>query len=356
MQNLTSLRVAVADHAPFMRRLLEEALVVRGLEVAGTADSTEAAIDVCRSMAPDALLFDLVSEQMEGAELMRGLREAGLDTPVILLAGQSRADRRRTVDALIEGALDFSERPLASDTVRVFVNELVVRIRAAHDVSIARRRAIDLSSERARHSPETSRASSSGRRDPSRQGPAAVVIVGSLGGCWSLAQLIPALPPLLGVGTVVIEQLPEGFASALADRLDRISALAVREAVGGEQLDPNSVYLAPGGRHLRIGAEAKLLLSDDDPIDGLRPRADLTVSDAAHALGERLVLVVVSGMGKDGVDGAREVKERGGRVLVEAEATAKAYGTPRAVVDARLADRIVPLDELAHAIADEAGA
>ena len=355
MLNLNSLRVAVADHAPFMRRLLGEALLVRDIEVTGTADSAESAIELCRRTTPDALLFDLVAEQMDGVALMRGLREAGLDTPVILLGGHVRADHYKTADALIEGALDFVERPLVCDTVQVFVSELIVRIRTAFDVSVARQRAIELSSERARHSPELVRAPSSGSRDPSRDGPGAVVIVGSLGGCWSLAQLIPALPPLLGIGTVVVEQLPEGFTSALADRLDHSSALEVREALGGEQLNPSSVYFAPGGSHLRLDGDAKLLVSAEDPIDGLRPRADLTVTDAARAFGDRLVLVIVSGMGKDGVDGAREVKERGGRVLVEAEASAKAFGTPRAVVDARLSDDVVPLNELAQAIADEAG-
>ncbi len=355
MQKLTPLRVAVADHAPFMRRLLGEALLVRGIEVTGTAESPESAIDLCRRTNPDALLFDLVAEHMDGVVLMRGLREAGLDTPVILLGGHFRADHYKIVDALIEGALDFVERPLACDTVQVFVGELMVRIRMASDLFDARQRAIELDSERALHSPEAARTPSSGRRDPPHDGPGALVIVGSLGGCWSLSHLIPALPPLLGIGTVVVQQLPEGFTSALADRLDHYSVPDVREALGGEQLNPSSVYFAPGGSHLRLAGDAKLLVSAEDPIDGLRPRADLTIADAARIFGDRLVLVVVSGIGKDGLDGAREVKERGGRVLVEAESSAIAYGTPRAVVEARLADDVVPLNELVQAIADEVG-
>ena len=355
MQKLTPLRVAVADHAPFMRRLLSEALLVRGIEVTGAVDSAESAIDLCRRSNPDALLFDLVAEQMDGVVLMRGLREAGLDTPVILLGGHFRADHYKIADALIEGALDFVERPLACDTVQVFVGELIVRIRMASELFAVRQRAIELDSERALHSPEVVRTPSSGRRDPTRDGPGALVIVGSLGGCWSLSHLIPALPPLLGIGTVVVQQLPEGFTSALADRLDHYSVPEVREALGGEQLNPSSVYFAPGGSHLRLAGDAKLLVSAEDPIDGLRPRADLTIADAARIFGDRLVLVVVSGTGKDGLDGAREVKERGGRVLVEAEASAIAYETPRAVVEARLADDVVPLGELAQAIADEVG-
>lgn len=355
MQKLTPFRVAVADHAPFMRRLLGESLLVRGIEVTGAVDSAETAIELCARTSPDALLFDIVADNMDGVVLMRGLREAGLSTPVILMGGHFRADHYRVVDALIEGALDFVERPLACDTVQVFVGDLISRIRVGSELTVARQRAIDLASQRELHGLESEPDTAKPLRDPSTDGPAAVVVVGSLGGCWSLSHLIPALPPLLGLGMVVIQQLPAGFTTALADRLDHYSVLSVREALGGEQLNPSTVYFAQGGSHLRMAGDSKLLVSVEDPIDGLRPRADLTVSDAARIFGDRLLLVVTSGMGKDGLDGAREVKERGGRILVEEEATAIAYGTPRAIVESKLADAVVPLGELAQAVADAAG-
>jgi len=355
MQKLTPFRVAVADHAPFMRRLLGESLLVRGIEVTGAVDSAETAIELCARTSPDALLFDIVADNMDGVVLMRGLREAGLSTPVILMGGHFRADHYKVVDALIEGALDFVERPLACDTVQVFVGDLISRIRVGSELTVARQRAIDLASQRELHGLESEPDTAKPLRDPSTDGPAAVVVVGSLGGCWSLSHLIPALPPLLGLGMVVIQQLPAGFTTALADRLDHYSVLSVREALGGEQLNPSTVYFAQGGSHLRMAGDSKLLVSVEDPIDGLRPRADLTVSDAARIFGDRLLLVVTSGMGKDGLDGAREVKERGGRILVEEEATAIAYGTPRAIVESKLADAVVPLGELAQAVADAAG-
>jgi two-component system chemotaxis response regulator CheB len=150
--------------------------------------------------------------------------------------------------------------------------------------------------------------------------------------------------------------MPPGFTASLAARLDRASQLRVAEAAGGESLDPGLALLAPGGSHLRIAAGRQVALSDEAEIGGLRPRADLTIADAARLFGERTLLVVLTGMGKDGLEGAREVKKRGGRVLVEAESTCTVYGMPRAVAEASLADAVLPLDQLADAIAAEAGA
>jgi len=148
--------------------------------------------------------------------------------------------------------------------------------------------------------------------------------------------------------------MPPGFTASLAARLDAASKLKVVEAAGGEVIDPGHLFLAPGGAHLRFGDDRRLRLSDEAPMGGLRPRADLTIFDAAKVYGPSLLLVVLTGMGKDGLDGARAVKKAGGRVLVEAESTCVVYGMPRAVAEAGLADEILPLDELPAAIAREA--
>jgi two-component system chemotaxis response regulator CheB len=146
--------------------------------------------------------------------------------------------------------------------------------------------------------------------------------------------------------------MPAGFTASLAGRLDRDSRLAVREAAGGEQLDPGTLLMAPGGSHLRFDGD-RARLSDDAPIGALRPRADLTITDIATRFGPRTLLVVLTGMGKDGLAGAREVRRRGGRIVCEAESTCTVYGMPRAIAEAGLADVVAPLDELAAVIAQE---
>jgi two-component system chemotaxis response regulator CheB len=128
----------------------------------------------------------------------------------------------------------------------------------------------------------------------------------------------------------------------------------VIEGSGGVDIAPGRVLLAPGGRHLRLGHDRRSRLSDEAPIGGLRPRADLTIADAAKLYGDRVVLVVLTGMGKDGLEGARAVRRAGGRILVEAEETCTVYGMPRAIAEADLADAVLPLPELPKAIAAEA--
>jgi two-component system chemotaxis response regulator CheB len=181
-----------------------------------------------------------------------------------------------------------------------------------------------------------------------------VVIAASTGGPRALAELLPALPTPLGAGTVIVQHMPTGFTGGLAARLDSSARLRVREVAGGETLDPRVALLAPGGAHLRLTRQGTAELSDAPEVGGLRPRADLTIGDAARVYGERTVLVVLTGMGTDALAGAQEVRRRGGRVLVEAASSCTVYGMGRAIVEAELADVTLPLAELPAAIAAEA--
>jgi two-component system, chemotaxis family, protein-glutamate methylesterase/glutaminase len=154
---------------------------------------------------------------------------------------------------------------------------------------------------------------------------------------------------------LIVQHMPPGFTASLASRLDAGSPLSVRESAGGEALRPDVALLAPGGSHLRLGDDRRTALSDAAPEGGLRPRADLTIADAARLYGSRVVLVVLTGMGRDGLEGARAVRAAGGRILAEAEETCTIFGMPRAVAEAGLADHVLPLGELGAAIAREVG-
>jgi two-component system chemotaxis response regulator CheB len=183
----------------------------------------------------------------------------------------------------------------------------------------------------------------------------AIVIATSTGGPRALASLVPQLPSPIGIGTLIVQHMPAGFTGSLAVRLDRNSELKVREAVGGERLEPHVALLAPGGRHLRLSRDARTAISEEPAVGGLRPRADLLIEDAARVYGERLLLVVMTGMGNDGLKGASVVRTHGGQVLVEAQETCTVYGMPRAIVERGLADEVLPLEQLAGAIAEASG-
>lgn len=180
-----------------------------------------------------------------------------------------------------------------------------------------------------------------------------MIIATSTGGPRALANFMPHLPSPLGAGVLIVQHMPPGFTGSLAQRLDRESPLHVVEAAGGERIEPGVALLAPGGSHLHLDGARAVRLGDGPAIGGLRPRADITIKDAVEQHGADIVLVVLTGMGADALEGARAVRAAGGRILVEAEETCAVYGMPRAVSEAGLADVELPLDQLPAALLEE---
>jgi two-component system, chemotaxis family, protein-glutamate methylesterase/glutaminase len=354
-------RVVVADDSGLMRRVLTHALSDAGFEVVGQAKDGDEALELCRRLRPDTMTLDLHMPGMDGIGVLRELKRPGAPSiPVIVVSAFSPAHGARAVDALSEGAFDLVAKPGAGDALSAFVAELSDKVRAAAG-SLRRRVARPVT-------PKPAPAPAPAPPAPGRVGPISrprvaaigskplVFIASSTGGPAALARLVPQLPAPLGAGTVVVQHMPAGFTTSLAARLDKASKLDVVEAKAGDTLAPDKVLLGPGGLHLRLDSERRAFLSDEDPIGGLRPRADLAIEDAAKLFGRRLLLVVLTGMGNDGVAGARAVRAHGGRVLIQEESTCTVYGMPRAVAEAGLADAVHGLDELPAAIAREVGA
>jgi two-component system, chemotaxis family, protein-glutamate methylesterase/glutaminase len=342
-------RIVVADDSPFMRTVLGGALGAAGFEVVGTARDGDEALAECRAKQPDAMTLDLAMPGLDGIGVLRALKESGApDVPVIVVSAFSPAHGARAVDALAEGAFDLVPKPAVGEPFHTFAENLAERLRQA--VAQASNVAVVGTGNGNGHAAPAPRAAA-----PATGAPRAVVVAASTGGPRALAQLLPALPARLGEGTLIVQHMPAGFTGSLAARLDRMSSLRVREAVAGDRLEPGTALVAPGGAHLRLDGGRHALLTDDAPVGGLRPRADLTIADVAEAFGERTLLVVLTGMGRDGAQGARAVRAAGGRVICEAAETCTVYGMPRAVIEDGLADLALPLGELAEAIAAEAG-
>jgi two-component system chemotaxis response regulator CheB len=336
-------RVVVADDSRLMRRMLADALGRQGFDVVATAADGDEALAACREHRPDALTLDLAMPGLDGLGVLRALREGVTEpVPVVVVSAFSPARGAHAVDALAEGAFELVAKPTAAQGLEAFADELGRKVSDAAHAGRTRRPRVATPPRRASH-----------RRTPATGHAPVVVIACSTGGPRALAELVPALPSPLGAGVLIVQHMPPGFTASLAARLDAASPLSVRESAGGEALRPDVALLAPGGSHLRLSGDRRTELSDAAPEGGLRPRADLTIADAARLYGSRVVLAVLTGMGRDGVEGARAVRAAGGRILAEAEETCTIYGMPRAIAEAGLADHVLPLGELGPAIARE---
>ena len=349
-------RVLVADDSALMRRILSSSLSRGGFEVIGEAADGDEALEQWQRLRPDVMTLDLQMPGRDGIGVLRALREANTSgsgsVPVVVVSAFSSRHGVRAVDALSEGAFDLVAKPAGGSTLEAFNDELRGKLRAAASMGTA---------SPARTLPRSATPRSALRRPGAPAArtagtgtPRVVVIACSTGGPRALAQLVPELPTPLGAGGVVVQHMPEGFTGSLAARLDRMSPLRVVEASGDDVLDPGQLVVAAGGSHLHLGEGGRVRLGDEPPIGALRPRADLTIEGIVRLHGPRVLLVVLTGMGRDAELGARAVKAAGGRVLAEAEETCTVYGMPRAVVEAGLADVVLPLHDLPAAIAEEA--
>src|SRR6185437_1304278 len=359
MSTTSPVRVVVADDSALMRNIVARSLTKAGLEVVGSACDGDEALALCERERPDAMTLDLTMPGLDGLGVLRILRErSATNIPVVVVSAFSAAHGARAVDALAEGAFDLVSKPTANESLDSFIDALGTKVKQA---AASRRKPPPAATANgtvapARRAPWTPQPPAPAPRRSQAPSKVArlVVIATSTGGPRALAALVPKLPAPLGLGTLIVQHMPAGFTGSLATRLNASSALNVIEATGGETLDPRIALLAPGGSHLRLAEDPRTaLLSDEPAIGGLRPRADLLIQDAARAYRDRLLLVVLTGMGNDGLAGAREVRRNGGRILVESEESCTVYGMPRAIVDAGLADEVHDLGRLAEVIASE---
>jgi two-component system chemotaxis response regulator CheB len=362
MSTTSPTRVVVADDSALMRNIVARSLTKAGIEVVGSAKDGDEALALCERERPDAMTLDLTMPGLDGLGVLRALRErSDTNIPVVVVSAFSAAHGARAVDALAEGAFDLVSKPTANESLDAFIDALGTKVKLA----AASRRKSRPAANGAVNGTALAAARRTAPRPPALapRRPAApsklsrvVLIATSTGGPRALAALLPKLPAPLGMGTMIVQHMPAGFTGSLAARLNASSRLSVLEATGGETLDPRTALLAPGGLHLRLADDGRTMLSDEPAVGGLRPRADLLIQDAARAYRERLLLVVLTGMGNDGLAGAREVRRNGGRILVESEESCTVYGMPRAIVDGGLADEVLDLGRLAEAIASEARA
>jgi two-component system chemotaxis response regulator CheB len=335
-------RVLVVDDSAYIRKVVKEMLSRNAsMEIVGAARDGAEALDLVERLRPDVVTCDLIMPGIDGIEFIQ--RQMAIRPVPIIIVSIAAESSERVLSGLDAGAIDFLQKPTALATEKVFdmAEELVAKVLAAAAAPLERLRPA-LPAER----PAPATVSFKDRFS--------VLVIGvSTGGPQGLKSLVPQLPADFPIPIVVVLHMPIGYTEAYAKRLDELSALTVIEARDGEELRPGVVMFAPAGRHLtfyRDGAAVRARL-DVRPLDTAhRPSIDVLFQSAAETFGERVLGVVMTGMGADGREGAAWIKARGGAMLTEAEETCVVYGMPRSIVEAGLSDEAVPLESLATAI------
>lgn len=337
------IRVLVIDDSAFSRQTITRMLETSPLvEVIGVARDGEDALRKTLELKPDLITLDLEMPRMDGFTFLR-IVMAKRPTPIIVISG--RAGEEDVFKALDLGAVDFIAKPTARGVIELQSIEEAL-IRKVHGVRDLR---IERVSERIKKAPPV--LAEAPRND--REVPPVVVIGSSTGGPPALVQIFGAFTVAPPCTFLVAQHMPAGFTRGFAERLNRLTPLRVSEAEGGEELEPGTVLIAPGGQHLEVERVGSRVLTrlDSRPESGkYTPSVDRLFSSAAKQFGDNLLAIVLTGMGDDGRAGACQVKEAGGRVIAESEETAVIYGMPKQVVLAGAADEILPLQKIPSAV------
>ena len=348
------IRVLVVDDSALVRRLIQTALVdAADIEVVGTARDGLDAIEKVDELLPDVVTLDVEMPRLDGLGALAQIRRSHPRLPVIMFSTLTERGAAATLEALSRGASDYVCKPSNTGSVAEGLasvrDQLVPRIRA-----LAGMRRLTPGAGQAA-GPTTGlaahRVAPAVRRPSGRSaGPVEALLIGcSTGGPDALATLLAQMPATLGVPVLVVQHMPPVFTTMLAQRLDRISPLAVREAATGDVPKAGEVLIAPGGQHLRVKIRAgrvQVALDQGPQENFCRPAVDVLFRSAAAVWGGRCVAAILTGMGQDGLEGVRLLTEAGACVYVQDEASSVVWGMPGAVAHAGLADEILPLDRL----------
>ncbi|HWC36471.1 MAG TPA: chemotaxis-specific protein-glutamate methyltransferase CheB [Mycobacteriales bacterium] len=332
-------RVLLVDDSAVVRRIVRAALAPASeVEVCGEARNGAEALALVPVLKPDVVVLDVEMPVMDGLVTLRRMRRDHPTLPVVMCSTLTERGAAVTVEALAEGAADFVTKPRAVSQDRMLdsLREQIVPVLLA----VTGRAPRAAAPAPAAPPPQLRRVAA----EPG-SGYGVVVIASSTGGPNALSQVLPTWD--LPVPVLVVQHMPPNFTKILAERLNAVCTMPVSEAQDGEIAMPGQILIAPGDFHLRLrgtAARPEVVLANEPPENSVRPAADVTFRDVAALWGAHALGVVLTGMGRDGTDGARAVAGAGGYVLAQDEASSVVWGMPGSVVEAGLATKVVPLD------------
>jgi two-component system chemotaxis response regulator CheB len=331
------IRVLVVDDSAFVRKAVKRMLGAAGdIEVVGFAADGEEGLEKARELQPDVVTLDVKMPRLGGLETLERLM-AERPVPVLLMSTLTQEGAEVTLRGLELGAMDFVDKSSVQPmNMLSLAEELTAKIRALGGARV-RARPMPVPAAEARDAPRAE----------------CVVVAASTGGPTALQSVMAGLPAGFPAAVLIVQHIPRGFTKSLAERLDARSAIPVREARDGEVVTPGTVLVAPAGIHTKLARRqgAVSVVLDEEPRGALhRPSADVLMASAAEVYGALSVGVVLTGMGADGTEGQRAIREKGGLTLAESEETCVIYGMPKAAIDAGVVHRAVPLERVAGEI------
>lgn len=346
------MRVLVVDDSAFMRKVLRELLESDPLiQVVGTARDGQDGVRQALALQPDVVTMDIEMPRLDGFGALRELM-AIRPTPVVMVSSHTSEGAEATIKALTMGAVDFVAKPSGSISLNMHVTreELIAKVKGAAVATPRYRRVLAELPPLRRELP----------RPPSPLAPTLLpaelplkrlVVIGcSTGGPGALHQIIPRLPADLPAGYLVVQHMPPGFTRSLANRLNEISAVQVKEAEEGDLLQAGQVLVAPGGYHMQVGPDGRIQLNQEPALHGVRPAVDKLFESVAPLYGERVIGIILTGMGFDGAKGMGQLKRRGASTIAEDASTCIVFGMPKVVIELGVADQVLPIHEIADSV------
>ena len=359
MASMNSIKILVVDDSAVMRRVILNSLVAHDeLEVIGTASNGLSAIEFIRRLRPDIVTLDIEMPVMDGLLALREIRKFDRTLPIIMFSSLTQRGAESTIVALMEGASDYVSKPAnlsdAKEALSVLEQTLIPKIKAlclgdSLTPSLPSSVVLNPTKHLSSVKPVMSGYVSGSRIE-------AICIGVSTGGPAALGQIFEKWTEPLVVPVFIVQHMPAQFTTLLAQKLASLHNISVTEPVDGEVVVNGHVYIAPGGVHLalqEIAGKVIIRLTQEPPENFCRPAVDVLFRTAASIYRNRLLGIVLTGMGSDGTKGAQLIKQAGGQVFAQDQATSLIWGMPGAVVRAGLANKIVPLNDIYQEIHDQ---
>ena len=366
-----AVKVLVVDDSGFFRRRVSEILSADpNIQVVGTATNGREAIEQAQALKPDVITMDYEMPMMDGITAVRNIMQR-CPTPVLMFSSLTHEGARVTLDALEAGAVDFLPKNFEDisrnpERVKQLLCEKIHTIARSNRRSLspppvaaptaapaaqakpAVRPAVGSTLSR----PATAAPSAPAAAAPKRKAYKLVAIGTSTGGPVALQRVLTQLPANFPAPIVLIQHMPAAFTKAFAERLDKLCRISVKEAEDGDVLRPGLALLAPGGKQMMVDGRGVIKILPGDERLNYKPCVDITFGSVAKSYADKVLAVVLTGMGADGREGARLLKQGGSQVWAQDEASCVIYGMPMAIVKANLADAIYPLDDIGRHLAE----